>query len=44
VVIGGLTSSMALTLVIVPLVYYLMDKALMRLGWGKKTTVAVEDK
>jgi hypothetical protein len=44
VVIGGLTNSLALTLVIVPLVYYLMDKALMRLGWGKKTTVAVEDK
>lgn len=44
VIIGGLTSSMFLTLVVVPLVYYLMDKMLMKFGWNKKTVVAIEDK
>ena len=44
VLIGGLTSSMVLTLVVVPLVYYLMDKVLMKFGWNKKTVVAIEDK
>ncbi|MDR2774905.1 MAG: efflux RND transporter permease subunit [Tannerella sp.] len=44
VLIGGLTSSMLLTLVIVPLVYYLMDKASMKFGRNKKTTVGIEDK
>jgi multidrug efflux pump subunit AcrB len=42
--IGGLTSSMILTLVVVPLVYYLMDKVLMKFGWNKKTVVDIEDK
>jgi HAE1 family hydrophobic/amphiphilic exporter-1 len=37
VLIGGLLSSMFLTLVIVPLVYYLMDRGMERLGKnGKK--------
>jgi HAE1 family hydrophobic/amphiphilic exporter-1 len=36
VLIGGLLSSMFLTLVIVPLVYYLMDRVMMRFGWDKK--------
>jgi multidrug efflux pump subunit AcrB len=44
VLIGGLTSSMILTLVVVPLVYYLMDKVLMKFGWNKKTMVDIEDK
>jgi HAE1 family hydrophobic/amphiphilic exporter-1 len=35
VVIGGLTSSMMLTLVVVPLVYYLMERMLMKFGWSK---------
>jgi HAE1 family hydrophobic/amphiphilic exporter-1 len=34
--IGGLLSSMFLTLVIVPLVYYLMDRVMMRLGRNEK--------
>ena len=37
VLIGGLTSSMILTLVVIPLVYYLMDKALIKFGRNKKT-------
>ena len=44
VIIDGLTGSMFLTLVVVPLVYYLMDKMLMKFGWNKKTVVAVDDK
>jgi HAE1 family hydrophobic/amphiphilic exporter-1 len=36
VIIGGLLSSMFLTLVIVPLVYYLMDRGMMRLGKNRK--------
>jgi HAE1 family hydrophobic/amphiphilic exporter-1 len=32
VIIGGLLSSMFLTLVVVPLVYYLMDKVMIWLG------------
>jgi hypothetical protein len=35
---------MILTLVVVPLVYYLMDKVLMKFGWNKKTVVDIEDK
>jgi HAE1 family hydrophobic/amphiphilic exporter-1 len=36
VIIGGLLSSMFLTLVIVPLVYYIMDRAMIRLGRNEK--------
>jgi HAE1 family hydrophobic/amphiphilic exporter-1 len=36
VIIGGLLSSMFLTLVIVPLVYYLMDRVMPRLGRNRK--------
>jgi HAE1 family hydrophobic/amphiphilic exporter-1 len=36
VIIGGLLSSMLLTLVIVPLVHYLMDKVMIRLGKNRK--------
>jgi HAE1 family hydrophobic/amphiphilic exporter-1 len=36
VIIGGLLSSMFLTLVIVPLVYYLMDKVMIRFGRNRK--------
>jgi HAE1 family hydrophobic/amphiphilic exporter-1 len=35
-IIGGLLSSMFLTLVIVPLVYYLMDRGMMRVGQDRK--------
>jgi HAE1 family hydrophobic/amphiphilic exporter-1 len=37
VIIGGLLSSVFLTLVIVLLVYYLMDKVMIRLGSNRKT-------
>ncbi|MDR1225360.1 MAG: efflux RND transporter permease subunit [Prevotellaceae bacterium] len=36
VIIGGLLSSMFLPLVIVPLMYYLMDRGMMRLGKNRK--------
>ncbi|MDR3340729.1 MAG: hypothetical protein LBT25_11690 [Candidatus Symbiothrix sp.] len=35
VIIGSLTSSMFLALVIVPLVYYLMDRMLVKFAWDK---------
>jgi hypothetical protein len=35
VIIGGLLSSMFLTLVIVPLVYYLTDRVIIRFKWNK---------
>jgi HAE1 family hydrophobic/amphiphilic exporter-1 len=41
VIIDGLTSSMFLILVIVPLVYYLMDRMLAKFGWDKKKEVIV---
>ena len=41
VIIGGLTSSMFLTLVVVPLGYYLMDRVMGKLGWstGRKIEI-----
>jgi HAE1 family hydrophobic/amphiphilic exporter-1 len=43
VLIGGLVSSMFLSLIIIPVVYYLMDRLLMKFGWNKKTVVDIED-
>lgn len=41
--IGGLSSSMFLTLIIVPVIYYLVEKGLSRMGvkWGQKVKVPV---
>jgi HAE1 family hydrophobic/amphiphilic exporter-1 len=43
VIIGGLLSSMFLTLVVVPLVYYLMDRVMMRFGWNKKKNIEIKE-
>jgi HAE1 family hydrophobic/amphiphilic exporter-1 len=43
VMIGGLISSMFLTLIVVPVVYYLMDKMLAKLGLGKKKVVEIKE-
>ncbi len=43
VLIGGLTSSAILTLVIVPLVYYLLHRMMEKLGWNKKPVIELED-
>jgi len=41
VMIGGLISSMFLTLVVVPVVYYLMDRMLAKFGWNKKKEIVI---
>ncbi len=43
VLIGGLTSSMFLTLIIVPVIYYLMDRVLEKFGWNKQTVIELID-
>lgn len=43
VVIGGLISSMFLTLVIVPLVYYVMDKIMVKFGLDKKKEIILKE-
>lgn len=43
VMIGGLISSMFLTLIIVPVVYYIMDNILIKLGLNKKKTIEIQD-
>jgi HAE1 family hydrophobic/amphiphilic exporter-1 len=43
VIIGGLISSMFLTLVIVPLVYYLTDRVLGKIGLNRKQEIVLED-
>ncbi|MDR1119645.1 MAG: efflux RND transporter permease subunit, partial [Dysgonamonadaceae bacterium] len=43
VIIGGLLSSMFLTLIVVPLVYYLMDRVIIRLGWNKKKNIEIKE-
>jgi len=42
--IGGLSSSMFLTLIIVPVIYYLVEHGLQKMGmkWGKKVVVPIE--
>ena len=42
VMIGGLISSMFLTLVVVPVVYYIMDRILAKLGLDKKKEIVIE--
>ncbi|MFD3001535.1 efflux RND transporter permease subunit [Pontibacter toksunensis] len=42
--IGGLTSSMFLTLIVVPVIYYLFDRVLAKFGMDKKTVIELEDK
>lgn len=42
VLIGGLTSSTILTLVNVPLVYYLLHRVMEKLGWNKKNVIELE--
>ncbi|HNP06017.1 MAG TPA: efflux RND transporter permease subunit [Cyclobacteriaceae bacterium] len=42
--IGGLTSSMFLTLIVVPIIYYLIDRVLAKLGLDKKEEIKLIDK
>jgi len=44
VLIGGLSSSMFLTLIIVPVIYYLVERGLQKMGvkWGHKVKVPAE--
>jgi HAE1 family hydrophobic/amphiphilic exporter-1 len=44
VIIGGLISSMFLTLVVVPLVYYVMDRVMTKFGWDRKSEIVIEEK
>ena len=43
VLIGGLISATLLTLVIVPLVYYLLFRLMTKLGWKKKKETVIID-
>ena len=43
VIIGGLISSMFLTLVVVPVIYYLFDRMLAKIGKGDKKQIHLED-
>ncbi|MDX5437574.1 MAG: efflux RND transporter permease subunit, partial [Pontibacter sp.] len=42
--IGGLSSSMFLTLIVVPVIYYLFDRITAKLGLNKKTVIELEEK
>ncbi len=42
--IGGLSSSMFLTLIVVPIIYYGFDRILAKLGMDKKTVIELEEK
>lgn len=42
-IIGGLLSSMFLTMVVVPVIYYVFDRLLSRLGKDKKEPILVEE-
>ena len=42
--IGGLSSSMFLTLIVVPVIYYIFDRILARFGWDKSTKIELVDK
>ena len=41
VIIGGLISSLFLTLIVVPLFYYVMDRLLSRIGSGKRKEIVI---
>lgn len=43
VIIGGLISSMFLTLVVVPVIYYLFDRFMVKIGKGEKKHIELED-
>lgn len=43
VMIGGLISSMFLTLIVVPVVYYVMDRMLKKLGLDKKKVIEIKE-
>ncbi len=43
VLIGGLTSSMFLTLIVVPVIYYLMDRVLAKFGMDKNEEIILDD-
>lgn len=43
VIIGGLTSSLLLTLLVVPTMYYIVDKLKERMGRGKRKKLAADD-
>lgn len=43
VIIGGLLSSMFLTLVVVPVIYYLFDRMLVKIGKAEKKQIELED-
>lgn len=43
VLIGGLTSSMFLTLIVVPVVYYIFDRALAKLGLDKEKKIELKE-
>ena len=43
VLIGGLTSSMFLTLIVVPVVYYIFDLVMARFGWDKETIIELKE-
>ncbi|QHL89269.1 MMPL family transporter [Nibribacter ruber] len=42
--IGGLSSSMFLTLIVVPIIYYGFDRILAKFGWDKTTEIVLIDK
>lgn len=42
--IGGLTSSMFLTLIVVPIIYYIFDRILAKFGLDKKVKIVLEEK
>lgn len=42
-IIGGLNSSMFLSLIVVPVVYWLLDRAIQALGLGKREKVELEE-
>lgn len=43
VLIGGLTSSMFLTLIVVPVVYYIFDRVMAKFGWDKEVQIVLEE-
>lgn len=42
-IIGGLNSSMFLSLIVVPVVYWLFDTGIEKMGWGKREMVELEE-
>jgi HAE1 family hydrophobic/amphiphilic exporter-1 len=43
VLIGGLTSSMFLTLIVVPVIYYIFDLIMAKFGWDKDTHIELKE-